>query len=498
MKHLTKIFNNKIFVSGLILVVSCQLVLASNLIFNAPLALAEDLEPEETTPAEIINPDNSEPIVLENLDPLTGLENESATSTDPLATTTEEIILPPTENPLAESATTTDPTATTTEPIILNNETEEPTATTTEPIILAEENQEILDTVPTVNNDSSSGTGSAINLNMESVPLVGPRILASWQMTTDKNLGLEYLGVDDNDEAGSQFLPSGQYEVNKNLTVCALVVKGSGPAVTESVWADVYYPDVAFATEESANIKGCGQKLNAGLSLNVLSQTQAKELLCNKIKNNNANLPKFSNGMNLDRLCAPDSVLENGQAQIYCQDTSLAYNDPAGNYLVQLLAKDSLENQSPIFNNTFKYLELTAYSVDFDNINYGPVQQYTPKIISGNMTFETPRQANPATIRNVGNTRMSLIVEQNDFGLGMTGNNWNVNYQARVGDSDFINYTPNTPTALTKVIELGETNSLDFGIEVLDFPTELPLSYAGQMLLTAEKVEALTCQVTAP
>lgn len=489
MKHLTKIFNNKAVVLFLIVVVSCQLVLVSNVIFNVPFALAEDLTAEEPAPAEIINPenteptplDNAEPIILENSEPLLNSEeSESATSTDSVATTTEENILPPIENPLGESATTTDPTA-----------------TTTEPIILAEENQEILNTAPAVNNDVSSGAGT-INLNMESVPLVGPRILASWQMTTDKNLGLEYLGSDDNNEAGSQFLPSGQYEVNKNLTICALVVKGSGPAVTESVWADIYYPDVAMNLDNLKNVKGCGQKLNVGLSLNVLNQTQAKELLCNKIKNNNVNLLKFSNGMNLDRLCAPDSVLENGQAQIYCQETNLAYNDPAGNYQVKILATDSLANQSPIFNNTFKYLELTAYSVDFDNINYGPVQQYTPKIIAGNMTFETPRQANSATIRNVGNTRMSLIVWQNDFGLGKTGDNWNVNYQARVGDSDFINYTPNTPTALTKVIELGETNALDFGIEVLDFPTELPISYAGEMLLTAEKVEALTCQVTSP
>ncbi len=477
MKHLTKISNNKIFVSCLIIVVSCQLVLVSNLIFNAPLALAEDLTDEENPPTEIINPENTEPIILENSEPLSNLANESNPTTDPEATTTEETILPLTD-PTGESATTTDPEATTTEEIILAEENTPPVA---EP------------TLKTTDNDPR-----AISLNMESVPLVGPRILASWQMTTDKNLLGEYFGSDDNNEAGSQFLPSGQYEVNKNLTVCALIVKGSGPAVLESVGADIYYPDVAMNLDNLKNVKGCGQKLNAGLSLNVLNQTQAKELLCNKIKNNNVNLPKFSNGMNLDRLCAPDSVLENGQAQIYCQETNLAYNDPAGNYQVKILATDSLANQSPIFNNSFKYLELTAYSVDFDNINYGPVQQYTPKIIAGNMTFETPRQANSATIRNVGNTRMSLIVEQNDFGLGMTNNNWNVSYQARVGDSDFINYTPNTPTALTKVIELGETNSLDFGIEVLDFPTELPLSYAGEMLLTAEKVEALTCQVTAP
>lgn len=480
----SKFSNNKPFFSLFVIVVSCQLVLVNSLFFAVPLTRAEDLSTQEPLlPEENINPENTEPIVLENSEPLLNLEeNQEGTTTEPEATTTEEIILPTTENPLGETATTTDPATTTTEEIILNQENNgaSPAAETA---------------LETTDNDPRS-----ISLNMESQPLVGPRILAGWQMTTDKNLGLDYLGSDDNSEAGAQFLPSGQYAVNKNMALCALIVKGSGPAVLESVTANIYYPEgVAKRLDDLKNVKeGCGQKLQASLTLQPLSPIQAQKLLCQQIKNNNANLAQFSQGLELERLCAENSQLANGQAQIYCQETSLAYDDPAGNYQVQLLAKDSFDNQSPIFYNTFKYLELTAYSVDFDNINYGAVQQYTPKIITGNMTFETPRQANPATIRNVGNTRMSLIVEQNDFGLGKKDNNWNVNYRARIGDSDFINYTPNTPTALTKVIELGETNSLDFGIEVLDFPTETPVSYAGQMFLTAEKVVALSCPVTAP
>lgn len=329
----------------------------------------------------------------------------------------------------------------------------------------------------------------SINLNMESEELVGPRILAYWSMAADKNENNLYLGSDDDPAAGAQFLPSGQFEINKNIAVCAVVINGSGLDNLATVTAAINYPvNIALPTADS-----CGNSPREQLTLGALSSGQTEALLCQELKNNNNNLPIFGHGVNFDTLCAPGGKFAAGTAAVYCGETKLAYGDPAGDYQLKISALDNENRESPVLISDFKYLELTAYAVDFDNVSYGRVQPHTPKIIAGDLEWQTPFGPNPATVRNVGNTRIRLIVRQNDFGLGKTWDNWNVAYSARVGAaSEFVAYAPDEATTLASVMELAETNSLDFGIEVFEFPSVMG-NYAGQMTLTADKVEYLTC-----
>ncbi|HOZ36583.1 MAG TPA: hypothetical protein PLR18_02015 [bacterium] len=490
--------SKKIFTPLSIMLIFCQLFLLGNFALQALPAGAE----EETTPPlteetrepaapETINPEPTAPEPTSEEQPagetqtVNPAETETPAPSDIETPNTETPVLPEqSENEPADETPTVSPETNTGGPAStsLSLESDPPANQNPEPLVCTEESP-----VFVIGGQTSAPT-EPISLNMESLPLSGPRVLSLWAMEADKNENHEYLGTDNDTASGAQFLPSSQYQVNKTVAICALVLSEN---TTATVSASLSYPvNIATSTAPLA----CDQKLNPALPLSALESSTARELFCGQIKNSNNNLPTFYDTLNFDTLCAPDSALMAGKAQIYCAEQNLAYNDPAGEYSLDVSATDSAGRLSPILSGSLKYLELTAYAVDFNNISYGPVQVHTPKVIEGDTTWDTPLAENPATVSNVGNTRLRLVVKQNDFGLGKTGANWNVNYSAKIGDSPFVTYSPDTPTALAKIMELGETNSLTFSIYVFDFPTDSTASYAGEMFLTAEKADFLTCQ----
>lgn len=466
----------------------CQLFLVSSFLF-IPTAWAED---ETTTPPETT--ETAPPPAEENFTSA-GETPDGFTSPDANLGGTDSgtnTSLTPVDPPLAVG--TTEPTAETPETLPVT----EGSATTTDLVITdPSDHPDPLPVAPTASAEqsvtlgSSSGGSAAINLAMQNGSTV-PRVLASWAMNTEKNEAGQYLGVDDNAEAGAQFLPSGQYQINKSITLCSLVSQGTLP--TKSVSADLFYPENISFSNSTSTRSGCGDPVGQTLTLPALDQSEGLELFCHQLKNNNYNLVTFEAGLDYNSLCGPNSLLATGQARLYCQDQEISYSSPAGSYKLKISAKDNLGAQSPVFENSFKYLELTAFAVDFDAINYGPVQLNTPKVIKGDDVWHTPLGNNPATVSNVGNTRLRLIVSQNDFGLGGAPGNWNVRYRARIGSvTDFTSYEPSSPTALAHIMGLSETNNLDFGIEVFRFPAETS-DYSGQMTLSAEKADYLTCQ----
>jgi len=479
----------KTFKSLSLAIIICQLFLVSSFLF-IPSVLAEDTTPPIETPIEnpVENPVETPP--AETTEPV-GLKTPLP---EPIAVS-EPVSDPAVLPPLSEPTTTPDdifvPTneSTTTDPVIDN-----PTTTV-----------EVLPTNPAGNGqvlilgtgNSSGSTAPQVSLTMENAAAL-PRILATWTMHSTKNETDQFVGNDDSLDAGAQFLPSGQYQVNKSISICAISADGGSPVA--NVFARLFYPtDVAFTAATSSAttspVLGCGAAFEKELRLEPLSNADGLELVCNQLKNNNNNLPSFDTALDYDALCGATGLLATYQAQVFCQAQDLTHNDPSGIYQTKTYAADTNGSFSLFFDNTFKYLELTAFAVDFDAINYGPVQLNAPKIVYGNLDWETPLGPNPATLTNVGNTRLRLIVKQNDFGLGGATNDWNVNYQARLGlGSPFITYQPETPTMLKQIINLGTTHALDFGIQVFKFPSETSAAYAGQMTLLVEKVDHLTCQ----
>lgn len=330
------------------------------------------------------------------------------------------------------------------------------------------------------------------SLTRDSSGGANPIVKAKWEMNADKGTNLKYLGTDAATTAGAQFMPSGQYQVGKTITVCGIITDPDGVADIDSVYSDLFYPtDISTGPNHEPNRLGCGQQMPE-FTLTKLSKSDGIELFCNKIKNNNNNLPTFNQGFGYAEICALDGELWKETAYAFCGEITLSYEDPSGSYNTLVLAQDK-SGKDGTLSNMFTYLPLTAFETDFNSVAYGNVRLNTHKIISGDLSF-SPNDGR-ATVRNVGNTRLNMRVYQNDMGLGQTDGNWNVRYDGRVGsDAAFVNYFPETTRVLPQPLNLSETDEMDFSIDISKFPpTHEGNNYVGTMVLSATTEAHLNC-----
>lgn len=326
-----------------------------------------------------------------------------------------------------------------------------------------------------------------------------PIVKAKWEMngpSWDATGAFIGMGTDDSIVAGAQFIPEGKYQVNEKISLCAVVTDPDGLADIDAVYADVFYPvgielgDSHVPLNDQSGL-GCG-KLMQEDTLKRLTLDDGLELFCNKIKNNNNNLPVFNTGYDYDEICNSDTgELVKLTAAVYCADKEISYEDPSGDYRVLAVAQDKVGLQGTL-ENFFKYLPVTAFEKDFTAVNYGNVKLNTHKIISGDISWVTPDKP---TVRNVGNTRLSMKVMQDDMGLGMTDGKYNVVYDGRVGsDATFVKYSPNVWKTLPLPIDLSEMNEIDFSIEISKFPPDhIGDNYTGLMTLGAVFASHLVC-----
>jgi len=338
--------------------------------------------------------------------------------------------------------------------------------------------------VTNISTGLTQDTGSGTN----------PVVKAKWEA----NAADRY--TDDDIAAGAQFVPSGQYQVNKNIAICAVVTDADGLADLAGVYADVFYPtNIALGphhvplTDQSG--LGCGALMQEDSMLRM-TKADGYNLFCNSVRNLNNNLPTFNVKVgttlyDYNEICAADGELMKETAAVYCAEKPLSYEDPSGEYIVWAVAQDKAGLNGKLAN-TFTYKDLTAFQTDFTSVSYGNVKLNTHKIVNGDLTYGT---ANLPTVRNVGNTRLSMQVVQDDMGLGKTDGIWNVIYDGRVGSSaSFTNYYPNVLTTLVDSLDLSETDEMDFSIDISKFPpTHEGNSYTGNMTLSAIKAAHLTC-----
>lgn len=315
---------------------------------------------------------------------------------------------------------------------------------------------------------------------------IAPIVKAKWEANPDRY-------TDDDVAAGAQFLPSGQYNVHKTIAFCSVVTDPDGLADIKNVYADFFYPNVALGSSHVplADQSGLGcEELMQEDSLTRLSKAAGIDLFCNMVRNNNFNLPTFNTGYDYNEICATDGELQKETAEVYCGEKQISYEDPSGDYGVWGVGQDQVGLQG-ILQNTFTYLPVTAFETDFTSVSYGNVRLNTHKIISGNLAWGDSK----ASVRNVGNTRLSLLVSQDDMGLGKTNGNWNVIFDARVGsNASFAQYYPGETQILADSLDLSELDEVDFSIDISKFPpTHQGDSYTGTLTLSAVPEDHLDC-----
>lgn len=332
-------------------------------------------------------------------------------------------------------------------------------------------------------------TSVSTGLTQDTTGGANPIVKANWEANVDRY-------TDFSPSPGAQFMPSGKKDVNKTISMCAVVTDPDGLADVINVYADVFYPvDVALGSSHVAlpdqSGDGCGQLMQED-SLTKLSKADGIALFCNQVRNLNNNLPTFNTGYTYDEICKADGELQKETAAVFCGQKDLSYEDPSGTYNVWAIGQDKVGLQGKLANS-FTYLPLTAFETDFNAINYGNVRLNTHKIINGNLTWDTVG-TNNASVRNIGNTRLAMSVWQNDMGLGKTDGLWNVKYDGRVGSgASFAVYNPEVTTVLDDPLDLSELDEMDFSIDISKFPPTHTGPYTGTMTLTAGMVDHLDC-----
>lgn len=384
---------------------------------------------------------------------------------DTISTSTEPVLEVKTNTSDSNPATSTSET----------KSSETKTSTSSDDIVV-----EKLSVIP-VQTISGSATGT-INTKFvkNSAGGAAPIIKAKWEMNTTKTNG-SYAGTDDSTKSGAQFMPSGKFNVNRNIAVCAIVSDPDGMVDLNGVYADISLPQGIDADGT------CGSNLT-GITLKKMSKEDGINLVCNQIKNNNNNLPAWNSSYDYDEVCSVGGELLEEAASVYCGEATLAYNNPSGDYKVAISAQDK-NGLSGNIENTFNYMDLTAFETDFSAVNYGDVKLNTLKTVYGDLAW-----GGLPSVRNTGNTRVNIKVQQDDMGLGMTDGKWNVKWDARVGaDGTFKSFSPNYTATLSNSLNLGETDQMDFSALISRFPAN-GKTFSGKMVLSASKAAHLSCK----
>jgi len=336
-----------------------------------------------------------------------------------------------------------------------------------------------------------------------------PVVVAKWEMDGPT---APLLGTDAQTAAGSQIMPSGQCGQNKIVSICGIVTDPNGKNDIQNVYGDVYYPDdvmlgdshIDAVTGQPREVEECGEMVRE-CTMTKLTAANAFNLFCNKIRNNNANLPVFAANFNYANVCdtANEGILAKETGYLYCCDFTMSYEDPNGEYEVDVWANDTADYNSQPLSNTMNYLATKAFDVDFNNIGYGKVKTGIWQEVPGNTIWATTPGTNGASVRNCSSTRLQIGVWQDDMGIKDPDGTTYVKYKAAVGSTaNYQEYLPNLKntdgthkaTWLEDTLDLSELDEMDFGVLVSKFPIQLEGPFNGTVELSAQAAEHLICE----
>lgn len=455
------------------------------------------------------NATTTEPLIIETIGQSNAAESSPTTTTaiietgsqdnqsgDSAATTTEPVIQDETgqHNSTAQTVAALQNTAA--------NAGENENASTTSGAAANQNESPAADLGNTLSGGEIATTTSEIADDAEEInekPVLPSIILALWQMVGQ--------GEDESPDNYFQVKPSGQYQASKAFKVCG-AISNIAPEDSPAIASNIYYPkELQYPlAADSGDLRGCGKSAAPGCSMESISKNSGYELFCSKIRNANPNLPVFGikSGAGTPQelrfdygdICDAENAGLRGDVLIFCCDRTLAYDDPAGDYAVDIAVANENTPIAPL-ESRLTYLPVTAFEIDFGNVDYGTVSQNSQSCSIGDNIWENA-PGGKMSFRNVGNTRLDINVWQDDMGLGKNqAGDYNATYKARLGkdENSWLGYFPYQTLTIKETLEVSQTSNLDFCVNVLDFPSDESNNYTGKLELGASMAPYGVCEI---
>ena len=281
---------------------------------------------------------------------------------------------------------------------------------------------------------------------------------------------------DDLTMPGTQVDPPLEWEATKPVCYWAIVTDTEGKDNIAAVYVDVFHP---MGPPEDGSFKYQLELLVVDKEVGIPAFQEAWD---------NGTISPECVGINpvTDLPFTYDEIMDElnqCSADIYMVEGGLYYEQPAGDYKVIIKAVDKQGNPETL-ENIMHYVPIAAIEIDFTSLSFGSVSICDNKQVDGDRTFVVPGEPagpapmNGATVRNIGNTLTQVTVHETDLyqggmPLGMTGDEWNVEYDARLGDATHTNvfFNPCETVTLPDILCLSTEEKLDFSIHIKKFGT---------------------------
>lgn len=307
----------------------------------------------------------------------------------------------------------------------------------------------------------------------------------------------KYIGDGAATPCNGQFLPSGEYQVDKVMEFWVVVTDPEGVNTVSQVTVDVDHP-ADFPDERLAEMGWERHKFQVILGKvdKFIDGIPAYEAA------RDAHLVTYQPGYepvyDAEGNLVKDDVwdeLNKCTAEVYMGVEVISYHQPQGKYIVVADACDqgnswaSEADPPTTLKNNFTYVCVPGFEIDFNKLDYGTVEVSKKKWIAGDTDWDTPLapapDPNPATIRNRGNTDLWITVHETDMGFGHQGitptayqgstqppagaSNWNVVFDARMGSApaNEMYFDPCVTVKLPNKLKLCQKDELDFSIHVI-------------------------------
>jgi hypothetical protein len=355
-----------------------------------------------------------------------------------------------------------------------------------------------------------------------------PVVKCKWEQEPDNNITLDYgatylTGILNHLESGdtlhtqypaavpsySQFNPPMIKNAQKLIEYFAVVPTLNVGSI-QAVFALVFHPLNSPAPYNSSvvTVPDPGPRTAAGETIGLFKYKVEYSLVGNSQPGNanynatvastvqtasDAHLIKFGTSYNITDVL---HQLSQGEANLWRGTALIDYEQPAGDYTVDVYAINTGGVFSEVLSNYFNYVPTAGVEVDFNAVNYGNIQLGQEAKIGGDTTWNTPvataPSPNPATVRNIGNTWAHVTLSQTDMSFGYIGSGtpafdsrigtgsvaptafargdtrWNVFYDAVMGNSLFykVYFTPGGTVRLPNYLLLSTQDKLDLSIFV--------------------------------